>query len=397
MKERSDSWYVRLPDGRVLRADSTSAVRHHVGAGRIPLESRVRRTADEEWAGLEWTQEFADLVRERAAATTPTEPSSLDLPAALAARSDASSIAARLDPMRLQTVGVRGYVEELVGALDSTLVRNKLKVAAVGGLLAALLVVLLEIVWGLVPDRYLWAGGGLALLLIAVVCSCLLTQMCYVELCKLRPARWAEARVRLGWNVLNLLLAWLPVVGGALLGIYGLRRLPAWLLVDSPWPAQPGLREALTDVAAGAGVILEVALCFVLVFSLLLPPVVVVEECSFVRALGQWLGLLRHHVSRTFLYEALAVVPALVVTTGLLLPVQWATRAQTAELIAAGARGEAEPGTQVIMPHRIVTNWVEPVHRLLQGVAVAPMTAFLAVANVFIYLNLRYEHEPRRR
>src|SRR5262249_36144501 len=115
---------------------STEAVRHHVQAGRIPRNSQVRRAPDEEWTALEWTQEFSAAV---AALTPPPEPveepprrpgSSPDVPPL--------GIAARLDPPRLQTVGVRGLGEELLAALDSTLVRGKLVIGALAGLFLAL-------------------------------------------------------------------------------------------------------------------------------------------------------------------------------------------------------------------------------------------------------------------
>src|SRR5262249_51402978 len=62
MSQPSDVWYVRLPDGRVLRASSTEALRNHLSAGRIPFESWVRRSREEEWVTLAWSQEFSDLV-----------------------------------------------------------------------------------------------------------------------------------------------------------------------------------------------------------------------------------------------------------------------------------------------------------------------------------------------
>src|SRR4051794_35433235 len=113
MTKPADSWYVRLPDGRVLRASSTRAVRHHIRHGRIPLDSRVRRSGYEEWSALEWTSEFAELVRSQRlveaedVATTPPPPG------------EPGGIAARMDSLQLQTVGVRGFVEELLAALDS--------------------------------------------------------------------------------------------------------------------------------------------------------------------------------------------------------------------------------------------------------------------------------------
>ena len=45
MSEASDPWFVRFPDGRVVRADSTAVVRRRILSGKIPLASSVRRTA----------------------------------------------------------------------------------------------------------------------------------------------------------------------------------------------------------------------------------------------------------------------------------------------------------------------------------------------------------------
>jgi hypothetical protein len=106
--------------------------------------------------------------------------------------------------------------------------------------------------------------------------------------------------------------------------------------------------------------------------------------------------LLRQHLNRALLYEALAVVPAAIVTAGLLLPIEAAARRQTEVLRAEGTR-RLDSGDIGQMALRAELDWVSPTRRLVQGVAVAPLAAFLAVANVFIYLNLRYEQEPRRR
>ena len=61
MKEHHDPWYVRLPDGKIIKAKSTSSVRHHVEAGNIPLNSMARRDTEEEWVSLVWISEFADF------------------------------------------------------------------------------------------------------------------------------------------------------------------------------------------------------------------------------------------------------------------------------------------------------------------------------------------------
>src|SRR5947199_84132 len=67
MKENRDPWYVRLPDGRVLKAKSTDAVRHHLEAGNIPRNSYARRDPTEEWVELTWIAEFSpDAARRRA-------------------------------------------------------------------------------------------------------------------------------------------------------------------------------------------------------------------------------------------------------------------------------------------------------------------------------------------
>jgi hypothetical protein len=402
----SDAWYVRLPDGRVLRASSTRAVRHHIERGRIPVDSRVRRNAEEEWAGLEWTQEFVELVQQLRAAAPP-EPSDEHKPVeAPAFRLEPTNLASRLDPMQLQTVGVRGYFEDLLAALDSTLVRNKLRIAVLAGLLASVVVVLLGQAEDVVPEILgaygplvgwiLLGGFGLAAGVLAAVCICLVTQMTYVELCRLRPARWAEARTRLGWNVLNLTLGSVILVGVLAGAILGLRELPAWLLTGSTWPAEWSGRVSVATGAAALCVILEVILWLLLVLALLLPPVVVVEECNFLVALLHWGRLFRRHLSRAILYEALALIPAVVMTAALLLPVEVAAAGQIDTLNAFAPERGLEAQIRPATVHQVKVSAVVPVQRIVQGLIVSPALAFLVVANVFIYINLRYEHEPRR-
>ena len=36
MTQSAEAWFVRLPDGRVVRAKSADSVRHHIERGRIP-------------------------------------------------------------------------------------------------------------------------------------------------------------------------------------------------------------------------------------------------------------------------------------------------------------------------------------------------------------------------
>src|SRR6516164_1777813 len=214
MSSNADAWYVRFPDGRVLRATSTAVVRQQLGSGRIPSGSTVRRSPEEEWTLVEWIAEFADVVAEqqrkpvevgaavRPGGKPPSAPvidltakgSGVRPPSSANLSSEGSGVAARLDPLRLQTVGVRGLVDELIGALDSTLVRKKIAVA----LLAALALGLLFALAPLKPleplanlelskhDSVDRAWAALAVLVVGSIATALLTRMTFVEVSRLR-------------------------------------------------------------------------------------------------------------------------------------------------------------------------------------------------------------------
>jgi len=91
MKEHYDPWYVRLPDGRTIKAKSTTSVRHHIEAGHVPLNSMVRRDSSEEWVSLIWVAEFADFGASPGA--TPPTPSGSG-----SNHTSRSGVSARLDP-----------------------------------------------------------------------------------------------------------------------------------------------------------------------------------------------------------------------------------------------------------------------------------------------------------
>src|SRR5262249_19081188 len=135
MVRARDVWFIRLPDGREWKAKSTRAVVYHIENGNIPPSSRVRRHLDEEWMALEWTSEFSPTVtgRPRISETPLEPPRSRQDVAALA------GVAARLDPLRLESVGVRGLWDELIAALDTAFARGKMLVAIVGAACAAML------------------------------------------------------------------------------------------------------------------------------------------------------------------------------------------------------------------------------------------------------------------
>ncbi len=357
MAEPSDVWYVRFPDGRVLRAGSTSAVRHHLESGEIPLESRVRRSPEQAWAHLDRIAEFADLVPARPRRHTPPPATRLPVPPP------------QNNDLQLHTVGVRSLIEELLKALDSTLVKGKLTAAALLGLTAAVLLMLAgryrfgADLWAPLP----WVVAGFVVLTLHGLCAVLLTQGTFVELSRLRPATREEARARLWGNALRLMLAELLTGGILVLLIVGLR----W--VEGSLEGQANL-DILLGIAASVRLVLQVVLWPVLGLGLLLGPILVIEECSVTRALGQWWSMLWRHLGRLFVYEALVAALALVLCLPLLFPV----------LLAGGASSAAELGNPI----------VSATFAGLGGLALTPLLAYVSVANVYIYLNLRYEATP---
>jgi hypothetical protein len=369
----SDTWYVRLPDGRVLRAASTSVVRQHLDAGRIPSDSRVRRSPHEEWIALDWTDEFADLLRQHREARSERAGSSAPQPAP-AKPVLRSHVAARYDPARIQTVGLRALAEELIAALDNTLARSKLITAGLFSVFSAL-------VWAVFgninpPEKLPWSvlPGALALLFVflgAIAANVILTQMTYLELSRLRPAAWTEARVGLVGFARRLFVAFLLAGGSVVAAIVFLHR---WNLHDFAGAAGGYFHLPPTFVAEILSIVsllLEVVLWAVLPFTFLLGPVVVVEESSVLGSLAQWWWLVRSHLGRLFLYESTAVMGgiAMLVFAFPLELVVWLHR---------GEWGNVQTATGIGLC-------------LLTGLAAAPLIAYLAVAQVFIYLNVRYE------
>src|SRR5207302_488071 len=130
------------------------------------------------------------------------------------------------------------------------------------------------------------------------VASALITQMTYLELSRLRPARAKETRTVLGWPTLRLAAAGL-LLAGMLLAIAGLRGLPLWLLAGAEGT---GGHEAVAAGTAVAALLLEVVLWPLAVLGLLLAPILIVEDCSVFAAIRQWMGLLRMNLGRAFLY-----------------------------------------------------------------------------------------------
>src|SRR5262249_42128236 len=175
MRDPSDAWLVRLPDGRVVRAKSTGSVRHHIETGRIPVDSWVRHSPEEDWTTLEWTAEFSDLAgryRKRTAGTEEADPD----PATLNREKTP-----RVNGNDLPTVGVRGLVEELLTALDSTLNGGKLLLAGTFSVLGAGVFLVFQQISEIWLDSWIpLLAAGVILMLIAAVNTAILTQMTFV-------------------------------------------------------------------------------------------------------------------------------------------------------------------------------------------------------------------------
>ena len=357
MPDTTDLWYICLPDGRVLRAAGTAVVRQQLTAGRLPPGTRLMRSPDDDWRAVERWAEFADLARtSRANGDSPR---------------DQATIASRLGPALLERSGVRGLLDELLAALDSTLVGTKLLAAVLAGLLLGGLAALTGLPWfdfGLSPPGWGWLLPAAALLVWSWL-GVMLSRLAYIELSRLRPARWGDGLAGSVGPVLQLALAQgllVLLLGGLIAAV---RWLPGWL------PRAGSEDTAYLFQAAGqavgvAGMILEVLLWPALLLILPLGALVVVEGCSFLSALRRWCRLVWQRPGRLLLAEALALGVALLLAVPLgLLMTALTTRT---------------PDSDFALANTLV--W-----RSLAGLFGSVVLAYLVVANVFIYLHLHYE------
>ena len=380
---QADFWYIRFPDGRVLRAASTVVLRQELSAGHVPLASTVRRSPSEEWVALEWSQDFADLVEELAARPPAGVPAAK--PQAASRRSATPSgtgvppvgehpatVSSRLDPSRLHLVGVRGHFDELLAALDSALVPKKLLLGVIAGLLLGIVFLLLRTAW-FERDRGSLATV-LSLLAVGLVVfdglTALLTRLTFVELARLRPARWRE-----GLDGLGRLMVWMvasqAIVWGAVWGLIVLLRwLPFWL-GPGPEEAWNKSQQILAGSVLALGMVGEALLRLVFFFWWLLPPLLVVEDCTVWTGLRQWLTLLNRHLGRVFLYQTMAVGLGVLVTAPFLLLI-------------------APLFLPTFYPPEALHEVADGTRFLLLGLACAPLLTYWITSNVFIYLNLRY-------
>jgi hypothetical protein len=333
MTEIKDIWHVRLPDGRVLRA-AARAVRNHHAAGRLPAGAEVRRRSSDEWRPLAAHPEFTEK-----ADTGSWNDISLDQ------AGKAVTVASRMDAAQLRQPGVRGLLEELHAALDNTLTSRKIvatgfvALIAAAGAAAALLANNLWATLGCI------AGVGL----VGLGLMALLSRMTFIEASRMRPSR-----IRDGWEGFAGLLPKLVFTWGVALAAlgamsWGLRQLPGVVPAEwGPW--------ATAGVMFGAGVV-ECLVWPLIVFLGPLAAIWVVEECSFGTGLGLWMQMLGPIRWRFFVSQWLTLSMAGVAA----LPLGWVVGQSPAGPALAWAVG----GTLVL--------------------------SFYSVANVLLYLHLKYE------
>lgn len=278
--------------------------------------------------------------------------------------SDPATITSRLDASRMKTVGVRSFLQELLGAVETTLIPLKLRVAtgaglALGGLAA--LGQLPGVTFALSPPGWGWLLVAAGIVVFAWMTG-VLTQVTFAELSRMRSGRWDDLHDGNFWLVIRLSLL-VGIYLGALVGLLALSRATSdWILANS---ALDYGAEYLSGLQSGTVLVLVVGVVMV---PLLLPlaPLLIVEQCSLPSGLLQWARLVREHRNRLVMAESVT----LLIAASLALP---------AVLVGAIVAWVYPEGTGGWMP------------RVLAGPVCAVPLAYIAVANVFIYLKLRYE------
>lgn len=360
-----DVWYVRLPDGRVMRSRNTISLRYHVRRGRIPPDSRVRRSAADEWQTLKDVEELAEAV---AVAAARAHKGNGHLNPLGRMRSRTAFQEARL-------LGVRGLGRELLDALDSSLNRAKMGIACLLGMLGAVSFITWNLLYTMREESW-WVFGASAWAVLVLLAACLgistITQFTAVELSKMRQPRSAELWPSVLGQAVRLAAALLFVVGSGVGLILFFRWFPTWLTPGADDDAWWGVASSAALVLR---LILEVVFWPVIALApLLLSPILVVQDHGVWSCVREWWRLLRQHLGRIFLYEALATTLAAVFTVPLLIPI-----------------GIASWSIGISWSPEVTDGAVQAAVIVLAGIALTPLIAYLLVANVFIYLNLRFE------
>lgn len=378
MKQRRDAWYIRFPNGQEIRAKSTAAVIYHIQQGTIPKNSWARRSREEEWMKLEWHAEFTEAVTgikppreaEEEAARDGDRGTMVNPP---------TGVAQRMDPMQLRSVGVRGILDDLLGAVDCAFRRDKLIIALIGAGLIGLVIggvpylaVKFGDMLGIAQTVDSMSGlvdllATIAAAVIFAITNALLTKTTYLELATSREVRLHEAARGIVASVTKMLIVYIVLVGGAFYLMSLLHRLPGWLTVPPGQILEASLgTRVLAGVVSFVGLLCEVILWVVIVLTWLLPPILVGEEYSLVGGIREWLGLITSHFNRIALAEVMTLGVGLLLAAPVFLPIQ---RALT--------------HFSVYLP--------QPIETMAIALSATAFLAVVAVGNVFIFLDAKYE------
>ncbi len=374
MSKVKQTWYIRLPDGRVVRANSTASVRHHLQSGTFPASIMIRRKSETKWVTPEYIDEFADLVpRAEEAALGASPPGSNGTTESIAPNATMS----RIDPLRLQTIGIRGVIEEMAAAVDSAMSRDKFRIALLGGIFTLLAGTAL--VWSLprlvtMPAYLLNTVFAMILTLGFASVMAAVARLTHLEESLLRPAHWNEVRHGFGAILRRLLpiMVLMPGIPWFLLML--MSNFPQWVVEAMP----DAFRLQLVGGVVNVHNLLAGVICWLLVgLSVLLVPIVVVEEeLGLSGVLGRWWRIVRDNPEQVFLFGVLVLLFTFVLASPILL-----TLSQVQGITLMGAA-------------TLITQFTADA---LLGLGLAPALAFFGTATTFIYLNLQYQHSARLR
>jgi hypothetical protein len=367
-----DSWFVRFPDGRVIRAANATVVRQYIQQRHIVPGCMMRRSGEDEWRPLERIREFVDALP---ASPARRHTDGEDQPLDLAPRGTGSGVAARLDRQRLRTAGILPILQEALAALDTSLTPRKLVASAIlTALLGTILVTALALASLPTVAAQVWPVAAAVSVLVTLAAVGLLARLTYVELQRMRPAHWKDGTAGLLSLTCRLTLA-NAVAAVVLVGVpTGLLALSNWLLsvTASPWHVAG---TALAHASAVLALVVTVGFVPLAVATLLMAPILVFEECSVFAAVRMWVGLVRRNLSRVILNEVVLVAIAGLLAAPFLLAVL------TAGLVHVDDRLALTLGSA---------------RTVLTFLASAPAVSFVVVANVFLFVNLRYQTTYRR-
>jgi hypothetical protein len=362
MKDHYDPWYVRLPDGRVVKAKSTAAVRHHVEAGHFPLTSRVRREKNGEWVSLGWNAEFADLVQKdgkTAAEVSPPKPTP--------SKADFLLDAKPSEALELETLGIRGMVEDLYASCDHAIRKDKI---LLGGLFMGLALVVKFAIEMYLPQYIsnkflLQVLAHFSMGAILIVGAVWLARQTHWELSRSQQVPLAEGiRGSLGPIFISIIC-----IGFVVFLLEGFSRLlhfiPTLIFTDNA--ASP-----IRDLMHFGLVLAAMPIFLVGMAAMLLVPIPAIEEYSLFGSLKCWRKLYRGHFGQILFFQSFAVVLGIIASLPLLLAYYAAYDLAMADMTAPPS---------LLFPM---------LNTLLSGLILGPLFAFVVVANVILYLKLRY-------